>query len=661
MEDLEKNNESGEPIEFTDTEKAEIESKRQVLSSLAYFVGKDFNIPVELNQPGQGWHWDFKANMIRIDPKDLLEKPMDYLRFVISHEGGHRRISRPESIPLETWQQPGFSFMMNAIEDPRDNNFVAENYPRFKNQMDLAYEIDQEFEQKAKAAAQKKLGREPRFIQAGLEYIKQWFREERGEEVALSDDLLPEVREVAEKTLKAARDSWWTYPSRQEADSSEELIQQYAEASYRINLERVWPEFKKLVEADLEDQKTQELMQEMQENGKGGGAEIPQELKDKLTPEEIKELEAGEGKPIEIESLSEDLKKKIKEYLDSLPEEKKKELEAKVRVAIKELEDELNQSLEGQLNDNPEKKSQRGDEERGEGKTQEEPKKTAEEIDEEGLRKYREMVEKAIKSDTNIYEAKRREVIEIVDQLERDLREIFVVRRSHQWQSGFRSGKRIDIKRRIQEKVKGISAVQSRSWERREMPQEKDYAISLLIDLSSSMKGEKIEETFKAAIVLAEALNRLSIRTEILGFNDRLYEYQRFGENIKNETRENMGGMFQEVGSERARWNDDGWAVEQASLRLAKQRAQEKFLIILSDGIPEESSIHPRAKYELKEIVDKIIHETDQKLIGLGIGRGTEHVENYYPSSLAGVNVLEMAEKLADLIREVIENYDQFQ
>ena len=86
---------------FTPAEQAEIKRKQEILSSLAYFIGKDFEIPVELNEPGAGWHWDFKENVIRIDPKDLLEKDMDYLRFVISHEGGHRRISRTEFIPLE--------------------------------------------------------------------------------------------------------------------------------------------------------------------------------------------------------------------------------------------------------------------------------------------------------------------------------------------------------------------------------------------------------------------------------------------------------------------------------------------------------------------------------------------------------------------------------
>ena len=95
--------------EFTPEQQAEIRQKQQTLSSLAYFIGKDFRIPVELNKPGAGWHWGFQENVIRIDPKDLLEKPMDYLRFVISHEGGYRRISRVDSIPLEEWKQPGFS------------------------------------------------------------------------------------------------------------------------------------------------------------------------------------------------------------------------------------------------------------------------------------------------------------------------------------------------------------------------------------------------------------------------------------------------------------------------------------------------------------------------------------------------------------------------
>ena len=142
---------------FSVEQQQEILHRQQILSSLAYFIGKDFQIPVELNQPGAGWHWDFGQNKIRIDPQDLVEKPMDYLRFVISHEGGHRRVSRTDDIPPEIWRQPGFSFMMNAIEDPRTNNFVAEAYPRFGDQMDVAYQEDLDFEGKAKGKAKETL------------------------------------------------------------------------------------------------------------------------------------------------------------------------------------------------------------------------------------------------------------------------------------------------------------------------------------------------------------------------------------------------------------------------------------------------------------------------------------------------------------------------
>lgn len=676
--------------EFTPEQQQEIESKRKILSSLAYFIGKDFKMPVELNKPGGGWHWDFKENVVRIDPQDLLDKPMDYLRFVISHEGGHRRISRTDFIPVETWRQPGFSFMMNAIEDPRDNNFVAEKYPIFRKQMDLAYETNLDLESKSKEKAQAKLGHQPRFMQAGFEYIKQWFREQKGENIAIDESLPPEVQDVIRKTLESARASWWTYPAPDEVDQGEELITSYARASYNINFQQIWPEFQKLIEKDMEDQKTQELLEEM-EQAQGEGQGLPQELKDKLSPEQQKELEEaikkaleeaqkqegeggqegkpGEGepqkggRPIDLDSLSEELKQKIKDYIDSLPEEKRQELQDKAQKAISEFEKDLDEEIGGKMSDDPIKKAERG-EETGEKPTTEEKPTAIEQPTEtppiKELEDYRQMIAETLQKDANAYEQNRREVIDIINSLENDLREIFVSRRLHAWKGGFRSGKRIDIKRRIQEKAKEISAMESRAWEKRELPSEKDYAISVLVDLSGSMRGPKINETFKAVIVLAEVLNRLSIQMEILGFNDRIYEYQKFGEDISSQARENMGGMLQEVGTDRAAYNDDGWALTQASERLATQKANEKFLIVLSDGAPEESSEHSGAAYNLDSVVSGIVKETDQKLIGLGIGPGTEHVTHYYPNSLADVGLEEMAEKLADLIREAIANYDKF-
>ncbi len=708
-----KNKEKDPIADFTPEQQAEIRHKQQILSSLAYFIGKDFRIPVELNKPGAGWHWDFKENVIRIDPKDLLEKPMDYLRFVISHEGGHRRISRTDFIPLEEWKQPGFSFMMNAIEDPRDNNFVAESYPKFQEQMGLAYTQDLDFEAKAKEKATQELGQKPRFMQAGFEYIKQWFRETQGQETEISADLPEDVKAVVQATLESARDSWLRYPSRKEADKSEELIKKYARVSYEINRDEVWPEFKKLIEADMEDQKTQELLKDSQkkQGGEEGTQGLPQELKDKLTPEEQKTLEEaidkaiedakerekrseakkeadaksenedgkeqeepqegkeGQfGKPVDLALLPEGIKQKIKEYIDSLPEDQQQEITEKAQVTIKEFEDALNEELQGKLSDNPERKAEREENaEAGEKKDSPtgKPEKEVPGIDQEELKKYRDRIAKELKKDANVYETMRQEVLPLIDKLETELREIFVARQAKGWKSGFTTGKRIDIKRRIQEKAKSVPAMESKAWQKRELPKEKDYAISLLVDLSGSMaRDNKIEETFKAVIVLSEVLNRLSVNLEILGFNDRIYEYQDFGQPMSKPIRENMGGMLEEVNDTsdtgKAQWNDDGWALEKASERLSHQKADQKFLVVLSDGTPEESGMHPRSKYELGKIIQKVLAETDIRLIGLGVGRGTEHVGEYYPNSIANVKVKEMAEKLADIIKEVIANYDKF-
>ncbi len=644
-------------------------------------------MPVELNEPGAGWHWDFKENIIRIDPNDLLEKSIDYLRFVISHEGGHRRISRTDFIPLEEWKQPGFSFMMNAIEDPRDNNFVAESYPKFREQMELAYNQDLDLESKAREKADKELGYQPRFIQAGFEYIKQWFREASGEEFEISEDLPEDVKEVVQATLEFAQDSWLRYPSRTEANESEELIRRYAQVSYEINRDKIWPEFKKLIEADMEDQKMQEFLQDMQKD-KGENEGDKKELQDNLSPDEQKELEdainkaledaednkdqEGEGRAIDLSTLSEEIKEKIKEHIDSLPKDKKQELEDQAQATIKDFENSLNEELQGKLSDNPEKKADR--EKNGEAEIDSSDQDKKEDFDsykddeqiinQEELKKYRDRIAKELNTDSNVYEKVRREVLPLIDKLETDLREIFVARRAGRWESGFKTGKRIDIKKRIQEKAKSVSVMESRAWQKRELPKEKDYAISLLVDLSGSMEGKKIEETFKAVIVLSEALNRLSVKLEVLGFNDRIYEYQDFNQPMSKQIRENMGGMLAEVydrsDTGKARYNDDGWAVEQASERLSRQKVDQKFLIVLSDGLPEESNMHPRSQYELGKIIKKTLRETDIKLIGLGVGPSTGHVDKYYPNSIANVSVQEMTEKLSGLIKEIIINYDKF-
>lgn len=749
MEEISKALESGEEFFseneilslFTPEQQAEIKQKKQILSSLAYFIGKDFRVPIELGLPTRqcpsGWRQGKDNNgneFLQMNAYDLLEKSMALLRFFTCHEGGHKRISRPEIVPLDIWRQSGFAFMMNAIEDPRDNNFVAESYPRFGEQMNLFYEEQSELERKAKLDASDKLGFQPRFMQAGWEYIKQWFRETKREDVEITSDLSDEIKTVIKATIEHARDSWWRYPSKEEADKSEELIKKYAKVSYEINRDEIWPEFKKLVDEDVKDQKIQELLKKVIEDilkdlggGEGGlrdseasgnDQSIPQELKDKLTPEEEKELEdaikksidensksrtknsngdkkegesspddkkesesmpakSSKATPVNLDSLSEGLKQKIKEYIESLPEDQQKEIAEKAEATLKEFEDELNEQLQGKLSDDPEKKAIREkakqEEESGQatisagervisGQIQKTPAEIA------GMRVFSEKLHAVVEKDENNYEKYRREVIPLIDKLEAELRQIFIDRQIIAWKGGFKGGKRIDIKKRIQEKAKDVPVMESRAWQKRELPKEVDYAITLLNDVSGSMAWDgKNTEDVKAKIVLAEVLNRIGINVEILGFNDELIEYQNFGQDISKQIREHIGKMPEVAISKMCdvcrmdhNATDIGWATQMAAERLSKQKAKRKFLITLSDYQLEESQKHPAEKFRLNDIVKKVLEETNIKIIGLGVGPKTEHVSKYYPSSIANIKVKEMAEKLASLIKDVIANYDKF-
>lgn len=669
-----KNNNEDESIlsGYGEVQQKELRYKQRVLSSIAYFIGKDFEIPVLLNRPGAGWHWNFKDNHIKVDPKDLLEKPLSYSRWVTAHEGGHRRISRTSFIPDEVWKQPGFAIMSNAIEDPRDNNFITEAYPALSADRDATYTLDQEFEAEMKKSKDK-LGFTPRFAQAGLEYIKQWFREVHGKEFDIDKTLPADVKAVVEKTLPAAQDSWLGYPSKDEADQSEEIIEAYAKRSYEINRDKIWPEYKKLVDEDIKDERSQKALQEMQQGqGEGGesGPNLPQELKDKLTPEQQKALEGAikeaikqaqegkqneqaEGTPvvIDMDALSPEIKEKIKEYIESLPEEKRRELEEKARAAMKEIEDKLGEKLEGKLTEPAADRT---------SPLESDITRPTDPLESFDRSLVQDQIRDILEGGKNAYDEALREVAPIVNRLENDLRNIFRARRARAWEPGKKSGPRIRIAKRIQEVAKEIPAPKSRAWQRREKPTEKDYAFTLLVDLSGSMdKGGKIKAAFKGAVALTEALNRLSIKTEILGFHDELREYRRFGMSLSDTVRENMGVMLQEVKTNHAKYNDDGWALSEASKRLAREPASEKFLIPISDGLPEPSAKHAGREYGLSTVVKRIEEETDQKLIGLGLGSGTEHVKEYYPNSVANVSIEEMAERLADLILDAIEQYDE--
>lgn len=704
--------------QFTPEQQIEIKKRMNILSSIVYFIGQDFKIDIELNSPGEGWHWDFKDNIVRVDPKDLLERPIEYSCYVMGHEAGHRRVSRTDFIPQEVWQMPGFSFLMNAIEDPRENNFVADNYPAFARRLQVAFDEDWDIEQKSKEIAQERIGRCPRFMEAGYEYIRLWFHERLNHKEFegltheqatkklkeyVREDILPEVRQVVLDTLDVARQSWWLYPTKKEADSrnGEEIISQYAEGSYIINHADIWPIFKTLVDQDVQDEKTKKLIEELQKQkqeqqkkekeNQTGESEEPQEDTDGTNEKSNEEKSKGKqeestqsGEPKDdgesrgSSSSQELIQDEIQKMLEGMSDEERQKLEEKTQAhaqkIIDELAEELSKQLQGKLIQNPKEKQEQEESDKKENKDNPESKEEIKSLDHKESKEQKESREKREKEinevrkklqeiadkDIGRYDRDRREVAPIINRLTNDLRAIFSERRKTNTKTGFKSGRSIDIGRRITEIAKGILPIDSHAWIKKERPTEKDYAFSVLVDLSGSMQnGQKIEETFKAVIALSEVFNNLGMKFNIIGFNNRLHDFLKFGQKLDQEKRKAMEQMVREVNSHTSignpMFNDDGWAVQQASQILSSQKESQKILIVLSDGQPEPSSAHNGSQFNLKKIVEDIEKKDQHEIIGLGLGLGTDHVSNYYKRSISDIPVQDLPIRLAQLLKKVVE------
>ena len=203
-----------------------------------------------------------------------------------------------------------------------------------------------------------------------------------------------------------------------------------------------------------------------------------------------------------------------------------------------------------------------------------------------------------------------------------------------------------------------------RLFERKILPGRHDTAITLLVDLSGSMRfGGKIEETFRAAVLLAESLARLDVPFEVLGFQDAPIVLKAFEETLAAAVRLRMAGMRGEVegtnpgGHNRPEWNDDGPCLLAASGRLAARARGDAFLLVLSDGLPE-GRVSDAA--DLRAAVARIRAETAQNLVGLGLGDGTEHVRDFYPTSIAGIRADDLPRVLGDLLEAILADPSAF-
>lgn len=774
----------------------------RALETVAQTVGGDFAMVVKIGKPGEGSFFDPKKVEITLDPLHVKENP-SLAKFVAGHEGAHRAITpMPHELGItkeeisELYGQIGFGYLQNIIEDPAVNDWLRRRFPGMAYHVGRMY--DEQFREEnavlstpevARIAGQ--LGYWPKFAQYGSELMRDWYCKE------FSKTLDPAVAKALGRTIDLARESIAAIPNPTRMNRRE--IVKSGKMRFDINTKDIWPEVKKLVDMDLDNEQIRQMvndaqnamdqmrekqqeLEQAQQNGDEAAAEqlqkeieqlgqkagsmaglpeqVMQELRDAMDKamqdavgriqeeldeqkqksekakagaekieKEIREIEeklktasgeekeqlekelegkksdkaleqakqkeaekkveeieeaqkelsdAKRGKPVPFDDLSEETKQKLEDAFQKLKRSEQKKYREQARRQLEEFEDKSNEALRGQMQ-----------EERSESHEERHAREDAERVADERRKKEREErervvkeLEKKMREGMSEYEKTRGEVVGMIDHLYFELRKILKPEEYGGEDMGYPTGQQLDVARAMQADADPTQL--GKTWIRETAPARKDYRFWHLVDLSGSMGGDKIEETFKGFVVAGEAIDRiedlnsdiLTVRQGITGFHNRTFPYKGNKDRFTGRVKDELSTM-----KNRTRDSDSGTNTYRATVEALEGLAQDvgetgNFLLTFSDGEPN-FDVREQLKALLKEgKEDRARRKIKVGLVWLGATESEENlkelVEEYgYDFGIVmpavkpkpaekGREAKDFATLLSERLKDIIENPEKY-
>jgi Cobalamin biosynthesis protein CobT VWA domain len=254
------------------------------------------------------------------------------------------------------------------------------------------------------------------------------------------------------------------------------------------------------------------------------------------------------------------------------------------------------------------------------------------------------------------YDRAYAEVSDQVEALVHHLDEILRPRKRLRERSGHPNGRRVDLRRLMA--FEADPRRYDELWVRASIPDRREAAIGLLVDLSGSMQGAKARAALLGTVLVAETLARLQVPFRIDGFQDVLIELHGFNEPLGPASRQKIAEMVQEVqgcregGNNNPRYNDDAPCLLEHAEKLSEYPATDRILIVVSDGLPEGRR---SASSDLHAAVATLSDPAaGLRLVALGLGPDTEHVKTFYPESQANVALPRFADTIGTLIENVL-------
>ncbi|GJL31936.1 porphyrin biosynthesis protein [Klebsiella pneumoniae] len=210
-----------------------------------------------------------------------------------------------------------------------------------------------------------------------------------------------------------------------------------------------------------------------------------------------------------------------------------------------------------------------------------------------------------------------------------------------------------------------LSVDDDRVFRKLEVKRAVNSCVQIVIDMSGSMRGQKIKTACAAAYTLADALARINVKTMITGFTTSSLampgksEFNRsealFLPIIKGwetpisskQTICNLGAL---AGTMILAENIDGESILALLQHFSGRQEDRKIMIVLSDGSPAAQG--RGLVGHLKMVTKQIEQDTDIHLLGIGIL--TDAPRHFYRDNICLNNVGDLAETLIKQMQRLL-------
>ncbi len=619
--------------------RAKVERIQTLMKMVGSGVGRDTTTKWV---PGDLWaHWP-QSNTTTYPLEHLITHSEEELVGLIDHESLHRESTvLDQRLPLvrKYFEDPMKQFLWNAIEDPRVNSrgihrlpgsqrYLHALYDRYMPTQDAAVKVDPAAEAPdlsqptgdGGTAFNPKMLQFPHieFLIATNTYWRQGVKPKF-------------VNKSAEEAFDKARPEldriFQTYPKEAEPSRAQSAAASL-EALKAID-EKIRPLYEPLI---AESQKKMAKMgKSKQGKGKGGGIPNMPSPPDQKPPKQGPKKD-GQGKPDQNKqkkdqgndekSSSEDLK----EALDKLQDHARRAAE----------------ELGSHIKDNPTK----GDVKRAKDDPQASKKPAGQAgnaaptpLSLEDVANTRR--EQILNRQATPYQNAYLPVAHLASSMVSHLANVFLKNSRPKDVGYFRTGKKVDLKRAMQREGEG--GVRDDVMLRRTQATKRRYKVTLLIDESGSMDNFR-REAIQSTVLLVDALARLQIDVEVIGFAEQAVIHHEFSTPLTPQAKDHlMAELMEHLGHG---GTHDANAVKLALERILRQDAEGRYIFVVTDGNGNGPS-------KLADVLPQA-EKAGVRVIGVGVGPGMEYVKTAYPRYVAVPNIEDLPRELRDRLMEAI-------